>query len=84
MGITNYCTWKFLEIDYLVALLLTVLSDDVMKMLSWFSNCGDGVTIPVGLTTSLGRLLSECVGVWGVKSGYLVSCLSCIFSRRFS
>ena len=41
-----------LIIWYPIALLLTVLSDGVIKIVSWFSNCCDGVTIPVALGPS--------------------------------
>ena len=41
---------------YPIALLLAVINDNVMKMLSWFSNCCEGVTI----------LVASCPNSWGI------------------
>ena len=38
---------KMMILNPMALLLLTVLRDDVMKMLSWCSNCGEGVSMPV-------------------------------------
>ena len=71
---------------YTIPLLLTVLSDDVMTMLSWFSNCGEGVTIPV-VVQQVGH--SACYGkTMGFLAvlllvGRVLAALKCLRTSRF-